>query len=352
MDFIRSATKSATIIASIPDYGLKSMRWLRWMAALVAACFVGGASAQGWMPSRPVALVVGAAPGGSIDLTARLLQRTMDQKRLVPAPVIVINKPGAGQGIAWAYMIEKGADGLALAMGGPSLVSNPVLGTHAIGYRDVTTVAMLFDDYTAFVVRADSPLKSMRDVIERLRRDPGALSIGCAPALGSGAHMGAVMGLRAGGVNAKDVRFVVYKAAGEAMTAAVGGEIDIASGTVANFPPHMQSGRIRVIGVTSPRRLGGAMAGVATLKEQGIDGVYTNWRSVIGPKVMAREYITYWEKVISAVVKSDEWQADLERNFWTANFLTGAAARQYVEQQGELFRQVFLELGMAKQAAK
>ena len=101
-------------------------------------------AAQGWKPSRPVALVVGAAPGGSIDLTARLIQRTLDQQKLVPTPVIVINKPGAGQGIAWGYMIEKGGDGLALAMGGPSLVSNPVLGTHSIGYKDITTVAMLF----------------------------------------------------------------------------------------------------------------------------------------------------------------------------------------------------------------
>jgi putative tricarboxylic transport membrane protein len=316
--------------------------------ALLAAFAAQSASAQTWQPSRPVALVVGAAPGGSIDLTARLLQRTWDQQKLVPTPVIVINKPGAGQGIAWSYMIEKGGDGHALAMGGPSLASNPVLGTHTIGYKDVTTVAMLFDDYMAFVVKADSPIKSMREVIDRLRKDPGALSIACAPALGSGAHMGAVMGLRGGGVNVKDVRFVVYKAAGEAMTAAIAGEIDVVSGTVANFPPHLQSGRIRVIGVTSPRRLGGAMANVPTLREQGVDAVYTNWRSVIGPPGMARPQVAYWEGVIAKGVQTDDWQKDLERNFWTANFLTGAPARQYVNQQGELFKSVFVELGLAK----
>src|SRR5678815_5052866 len=77
-------------------------------------------AAQTWQPSRPVAMVVGAAPGGSIDLTARLLQRTWDQQKLVPTPVVVVNKPGAGQGLAWAYMIEKGCDGHALAIGGPS----------------------------------------------------------------------------------------------------------------------------------------------------------------------------------------------------------------------------------------
>src|SRR5688572_28737589 len=246
-----------------------SARAVAWAAAVIAM-WCGEVTAQTWKPTRPVAMVVGAAPGGSIDLTARLLQRTWDQQKLVPTPVVVVNKPGAGQGLAWSYMIEKGSDGHALAMGGPSLVSNPVLGLHAIGYNDVATVAMLFDAYMAFVVKADSPLKSMRDVVERLRKDPGALSVGCAPSLGSGAHMGAVVGLKGAGIDVKNVRFVVYKSAGEAMTAAIAGEIDVVSGTVANFPPHLPSGRIRVIGVTSPQRLGGAMAHVPTLKEQGI----------------------------------------------------------------------------------
>lgn len=318
----------------------------------VGGVATGAVHAQAWKPTRPVALVVGAAPGGSIDLTARLIQRALDAQKMVPTQVIVINKPGAGQGIAWAYMVEKGGDGHALAMGGPSLTSNPVLGLHEIGYRDVTTVAMLFDDYMAFVVRTDSPLKSMRDVVERLRKDPGALSIGVAPSLGSGAHMGAVMGLRGAGVRVKDVRFVVYKAAGEALTAAIGGELDVVSGTVANFPPHFSSGRIRVIGVTSPQRLGGVMANVPTLKEQGIDGVYTNWRSVIGPKHMGKPQLAFWEQALAQVVKTDEWQKDLDRNFWTANFLTGAAAKQYVDEQGVLFKNVFIELGMAKQEKK
>lgn len=329
-------------------------RYVSWALALAAAGWLAGgaAHAQGWKPSRPVAIMVGAAPGGSIDLTARLLQKVWDQQKLVPTQVIVVNKPGAGQGLAWAYMQERGADGHALGMGGPNLTSNPILGTHAIGYRDVTTVAMLFDDYMAFVVRNDSPFKSMREVVERLRKDPGSVSVAVAPSLGSGAHMGAVMGLRGAGIRVKDVRFIVYKSAGESLTAAIGGEVDVVCGTVANFPPHFPSGRVRAIGVTSAQRLGGVMANVPTLKEQGIDATYTNWRSVIGPRGMQRPQLAFWEEVLAKTVKTDEWHKDLERNFWTANFLTGAAAKKYVDEQGELFRNVFIELGMAKQEKK
>ena len=85
-------------------------------------------------------------------------------------------------------MQDRGNDGHAIALGGPNLASNPILGAHPIGDRNVTTIALLFDDYTALIVRAESPLKSMRDVVERLRKDPGALSIGVGPALGGGAH--------------------------------------------------------------------------------------------------------------------------------------------------------------------
>ena len=314
--------------------------------ALIAAC--GGANAQTWKPTRPVALVVGATPGGSLDLTARLLQRILDQQKLVGYPVVVLNKPGAGQGLAWEYLQDRGNDGHAIALGGPNLASNPIMGTHMIGYRDVTTIALLFDDYTALVVRADSPLKSMREVAERLRKDPGALTIGVGPALGGGAHIGAVVGLKAAGVHIPGVRFVVYKSAGEAMTAVIGGEIDIAAGTVANYPPQLAAGRIRVIGITAPQRLGGVMAVAPTLKEQGIDGVFTTWRSVVGPKAMAREQVAYWEATLANVIKTDDWQKDLERNFWTSNFMTGATVRRYIEEQGKLFREIFAELKMTK----
>ncbi len=328
------------------------MRKLASAAYLILALAISSstniASAQTWKPTRPVALVVGATPGGSLDLTARLLQRIMDQQKLVPTPIVVLNKAGAGQGLAWEYMQDRGNDGHAIALGGPNLASNPILGTHKMGYRDVTTIAVLLDDYTALVVRADSPLKSMREVAERLRKDPGALAIGVGPALGGGAHIGAVVGLKAAGVRIPHVRFVVYKSAGEAMLAAMAGEVDISAGTVANFPQQVAAGRIRVIGVTAPRRLGGAMANAPTLKEQGMDAVFTTWRSVIGPNGMAREQVSYWEDVLAKVIKTDDWQKDLERNFWTSNFMTGATARRYVEEQDKLFREIFTELGMAK----
>ena len=85
-----------------------------------------------------------------------------------------------------------------------------------------------------------------------------------------------------------------------------------------------------------------------TWKELGFDVVVANWRPVIGPRGMGRAKIAYWEAALAAAVATPEWQQDLARNFWSPNFTTGAAARQYVEEQGRLYREIFSELGMAR----
>lgn len=308
----------------------------------------GGGAEPGWRPARPVAFIVGAAPGGSIDLTARILQRVWEEQRIVRTPMVVVNKPGAGNGIAWAYLNERGADGHAISIGTTNLVTNPVIGSHDLGWRDVTPLAILFDDYMALVVRADSPLRDMRDVAERLRRDPGALSVAFAPGLGSGSHTATAVSLKSLGVNVKDARFVTYKSAGEALTAMYGGQIDIVTATAANLPGHLQAGRLRVLAVTAPKRLGGALAGAATLREQGFDGVFTNWRAVIGPGGMRREHIAYWEGALREAAGSESWRRELERNFWTANFLTGAAAKRFIESSAKDFAALWAEVGVKK----
>lgn len=314
------------------------------LAGLIAAS-AANAAAPEWKPTRPVALILGAAPGGSIDLTARGLQRVMEAKRIVPTPVVVINKPGAAHAIAWGFLNDRGGDGHAIAMGTTNLVTNEIIGAHKLSYRDVTPLAMLFDDYMTLVVRADSPLKSWKDVAAKLRVDPGALSIAFAPSLGSGSHTAAAVAVKATGVDVSDARFITYKSAGAALVALYGGHIDIVCGSAVNMPGHLKAGRIRVLAITSPKRVGGALAQVPTLKEQGFDAVFTNWRGVIGPKDMQREHVAYWQHALLAVTQTPQWQSDLERNFWVSNFITGPDLTKFMERSSKEFRTLWAEIG-------
>ena len=313
--------------------------------ALSLASAASPAATSAWQPTRPVAFIIGAAPGGSIDLSARSVQRLWGEKNITPTPIVIINKPGAAHSIAWSYLNDRGADGHAISIGTTNLVTNEIMGAHTLGYRDVTPLALLIDDYIAAAVKADSPLKSWKDVAAKLKSDPGALSIAFAPALGAGPHTAAALAVKAAGVNVSGARFITYKSAGEALGALLGGQIDIVFGSLPNMPAHMQSGRIRVIGISAPQRVQGAFAQVPTFKDQGFDAVFTNWRGVIGPKNMRPEHIAYWEGALTRVTQTPEWKRELERNYWTSNFLTGADAFRFIENSSKQFKTLWAEIG-------
>lgn len=323
-----------------------------WSAGIALVCgmvaVMPAAQAQGWAPTRPVAFIAGSAAGGSLDLTARTLQRIWEQGQVVKPPVIVINKPGAGNSVAWNYLNERGSDGHAVAIGTTNLVSNPVMGGGLAGYRDVTPLALLFDDYFILLVRADSPLKTLADVRQRLQQDPGALAIGFGPGIGAGSHSAAAVVVKAMGVDVKKARMVPYRSAGEAVSAMLGGQIEIVSGTAVNAPPFIAAGRVRGLAIIAPRRLGGALAQVPTAREQGVDAGFTNWRGVVGPKGMRREYVDFWVQALRTATASDAWQKDLERNFWQANFQSGAQFDRFLRQQVDTFRAIWADIGDAK----
>lgn len=324
----------------------KQNLWLGLVALLCGTAFwITSAQAQRWAPSRPVALIAGSAAGGGIDLTARLLQRVWDQGRLVKPPVIVINKPGAGNSVAWQYLNERGGDGHAIAIGTANLVSNPVMAKNLTGYRDVTPLALLFDDYFILMVRADSALKNMADVKQRLAQDPGALAIGFGPGLGAGTHIAAAVAVKAMGADATKGRFIPYRNAGDAVAGMLGGEIDIVSGTAVTAPPFLASGRVRAIGVIAPQRLSGSLAQVPTVKEQGVNANLINWRGIVGPKGMRAEHVAFWVQVLADTNRTELWQKEMERNFWSPNFRTGPALDQFLREQEAVYRAIWAEIG-------
>lgn len=303
--------------------------------------------AQQWKPSRPVAFISPSSPAGSLDLTARLMQKVWDDLRTIGVPVVVINKPGAGNGIAWSYLNER-SDGHAISIGNTNLVSNPVTGAHNIGHRDVTPLALLFEDYFVLVVRADSPLRSMADVRDRLRADAGSVAVGFGPGLGAGGHTAAAIGWKAMGADVRKARFVPYKSAGDGVVAMLAGEIEMVSGTAANMPPFLAAGRVRALAVIGPQRLAGALASVPTMKEQGFDAVFTNWRGIIGAKDMRPDQIAFWERALASVNEAPAWRRELDRNFWRANFVTGPKLREFLDQEAVTFRALLTELGLNK----
>jgi putative tricarboxylic transport membrane protein len=306
------------------------------------------AHAQAWKPSRNVELIVGAGTGGGNDRTARVIQRILQERKLTPVSIIVNNKPGAGGVVAQDYLNTHAGDAQYLMITNPALLTNPLTGVGSARHTDITPVAQLFTEYVTLIVRADSPIKSGRDIAERLRKDPGALSIAVSPGPGAGTHVATALVFKAAGLDARGLRVISYKSAGEALAAVLGGHVDLMPSTPLNVVTQMEAGKIRVVGITAPQRLGGAFAHVPTWREQGMDAVFGNWRGIVGPRGMSAPQLAYWDDIFTRLNATDEWKTEIRNGLWDATFMTSADARKFLDQDYEQLRRILTDLGLAQ----
>lgn len=322
---------------------------LAMLAVLAAMAPMPANSQTAWKPERAVEIIVGAGAGAAADATARNLQRIVQERKLVPAPLNVINRPGAGYSIAWTYMNTHPGDGHYLALTALSLITNAITGTNPLTYTDVTPIAQLFTEYMVLVVRNDSPIRNGRDAVERLKRDPTAYSIALAAALGNQNHIATAVALKAGGVDVRRLKVVIFDSSALSMTALLGGHVDLVAASASNVLGHLGSGRVRVLGISSPQRLASDLAQVPTWREQGIDAVSDNWRGIVGPRGMTAAQVTYWEETFARIVETEEWKKDLEKNFLAPSFMKSAEARRFLQAQHAELKALLTDLGLAKQ---
>lgn len=305
--------------------------------------------AQAWSPQKNVEIVVGSAPGGSNDKTARQVEKILNDKKLVNTSLTVVNKPGGGSTIAFNYVSQHAGDAHYLMVGTTALLSNHIVGSSKLGHTDFTPIASLFNDYVVFAVNANSSIKTGKDLADRLKKDPQSVAIGFATTLGSHNHIAAGLLMKAMGGNPKALKVIAYKGSADAITNLLGGHIDLVTTAAGNVSAHVASGKLRVVGVSANKRFPGALASIPTWKEQGVDLVYGGWRAIMGPKGITPAQVAYWENVLQKATEVPEWKTDLERNFWADDFVPSAQFRKDLDQDYAAMKSVLVELGLAKQ---
>lgn len=317
--------------------------------ALAGAVLAAGARAQGpgWQPDRPIELIASSGPGGSNDRTARTLQKILQEQKLVTAPISVVNKPGGNQTLARAYLNQHAGEPYYFDIGNPTLLSNPISGITQQQYRDFTPIALLLNEYTVFTVRADSPVRNMRDLAERLVKDPESFVIGVSNKGGTN-HLTLGLVAKSAGVDPKRLKVVVFRSNAESLTAMLGGHIQMVASTVTSVIGQVSAGSARFIGYGAPRRMPGALATVPTLREQGFDISLSNWRAIMGAKGLAPEHVAFWEDALARAVAAEDWKRSLEAQYWEGHFLRSAEFQNYLAQQYELTRGIMADLGLAR----
>lgn len=303
-------------------------------------------SQSGWRPSRPVEFITSSDAGGSNDQVARAMQKILQGAKLVPAPIQVINKPGGNQTIAVNYLVQKAPDPHFLLLGNPTIFTNHLSGITPLGPADLTPVSLLLVEHTLITVKADSPMKTMRDLVEVLKKNPEALTVGIV-SRGGANHLALSQALKTAGVDAKRVRAVVFKTNAESMTQMVGGHVQVVASSVSSAMGQVKAGNARALAIAASQRLY-LLPDVPSLKEQGIDSWVSNWRAMFGPKGMAPAEIAWWEDVFAKMSASEEWKKTLELQGWEGQFLKSADFGKYLDREYAATRAIMLEMGIAK----
>jgi tripartite-type tricarboxylate transporter receptor subunit TctC len=271
------------------------MRALAWLFMACAMAWQATAAAQTY-PNRPVRVVVGFAPGGGVDISARLLASKLSE--YLGQQFVVENKPGAGTNIAAVEVAKSAPDGYTLFMNSPAVVINTALyAKPPYALRDFTGVSIFAETTNLLVVPASFEAKSVQELVRIAKAKPGALNYASA-GQGTTQHLAAeLFKLRSG----TSIVHVPYKGSGPSMSALLAGEVQLSFINPVAAGGHVKAGKLRALAVTDSRRTE-LMPEVPTMKEAGVDGVEVSlWYALLAPAATPRETV---DKLAAAVARA------------------------------------------------
>ena len=304
------------------------------------------APAAGWKPEKFVEFIVPTGVGSGVDNTARTVQQILQSNKLVTQAIAVTNRPGGNYGIAMNYLSQQNGDPHKLMVQTSTPLTAIIQGQIKLNYFDFTPIVTLISEPICFVVAANSPLKTARDVTARLKADPESISIALSAARGNAFHIVAALVARSAGADIRKLKIVVFNASSDGVIAAAGGHVDVMAATPATVMPLVQAGRVRILGIAANARLKGAAALIPTFKEQGIDAVFDLPRGFIAPRQLRAEHVRHWDSVFAQMVKSNDWRQAVEKFQWEERYLNSADSGKELRRQYGILKDVLGELGM------
>ena len=318
-------------------------RLLRRLLSGVALTMAAALAAPAFAQLDTLKVMIGANPGGGFDQTGRTLGAAMVASG-VARNATYENKGGAGGSIGLAQFVntEKG-NPAALVVTGAVMVGAIEMGKPPVTLKNATPIARLFADTMILVVPASSPIQSMKDLVDRLKANPGSVSWG-GGSRGSIDHIMVGLIAKEVGVDPKLVNYVAFAGGGEAKAAILGGHVTVGVAGVSEFAGDVEAGRMRALGISSSFKL----RGLPTFKEQGVNVEIYNWRGVYGaPGITAEQRKT----LIDAVVKATEhpsWKEALKKNDWGPFLLTGDDFGRFVDAESTRLGGMLRDIGVIK----
>lgn len=314
----------------------------------VTAVLFPAAHAQSWRPDKPIEFIVPTGAGGSNDAVARAVQQVMTTDKLAATPITVINRPGGNHTIARNYINGNPGDAHFMFLDNPTIVANRLLGLSQQQFSDFSPIALLVSEYPMLIVKADSSIRDLPNMIERLKKDPESVSIATSN-LGGTNHLAVSLVAKAAGVDPRKLKIAIFKTNAEIISAVIGGHVDVLVGSLGTAKSQIAAGNARILAQGLPQRgTDPLLANVPTFREVGYDVTLANWRAFSGPKGLSAAQIAYWEETLARVVETGEWKKLLARRAYAPTFLRSREFQAFLEKETVVLKSALGELGMLK----
>jgi putative tricarboxylic transport membrane protein len=320
------------------------------LIVLAVTLIFGGSSvfAADQVPSK-IRIIVPGGPGGGWDTTARETAKVLMDTGSIKA-IVIQNIPGAGGGKGIKTLINegKGRNNLILVNSTPILLRH-LNKTFPESFRDLTPLAATIADFQAIAVRADSPYKTLKDLGDAIKKNPGKIAIAGGSSPGSMDHLSAAMVFQGGNISWKDWNYIpAAKGGGDAMTMLLASKHITALSTGASeVIGQMEAGKIRVLCVTSPKRLD-SLADVPTAIDEGFDATFTNWRGFFGPPGMPKAIRDAYAMKFGDMEKTPEWEKVRARHGWANNYIPGDDFYAFLEKEEAKMKTMLTDMGFIK----
>lgn len=275
---------------------------------------------------------------------ARMMQSVIEREKMLPVVVAVVNRPGGSGAIANAYIAGKKGDPHFWLTATTTFIQVPLQNKSKYNYKDFTPLTNLAYDDFLIIVRADSPYKTMKELVEAAKKKPGQLKVGGTHAPGVDAVIAFLIEKETG----TKFNYIPFRSGGEVMVALLGGHVELAAANPGEALAQMEAKKVRVLGATTGKRLASA-PDIPTLKEQGINVVFQQFRSIAAPKDISAAAIKYYEELFKKLSDSKVWKEKyIQENMLTQDYTTSAETYKLWEAQSNMYAKIMKEMGIIK----
>ena len=291
-------------------------------------------------------IMVPNAPGSGYDVTARTAAKALEDAGIVPG-VEVFNLPGAGGSVGVQRLAYERGNGRLVMLMGLGVVGSQYTnraGREGATLRDLTPIARLIQEPNMIVVTRDSPYRSLEDLVRAWRADPAAVAVGGGSLPGGPDHLATMLIAKSVGIAPLAVRYMRYDGGGELLAEILGKRVAFGVSGAGEYADQVRSDQLRVLAVTGTARVAGVDA--PTLREAGVDAVFTNWRGIVAPPGLSERDTRALRDAIERLHASPAWRAALARNGWTDTYLGGAEFDGFLDQEFGRLEEVMTELGL------